>query len=136
MSVAGVTCVGWSAEGQREEFAHESEIPLAVWMTERFQAECKNLEDCFFAECTVRYPVERLAEHLPNHTIISIIDGPEKHGWPSKRPRVLIFGWSNARLRWAGPHTSREEITKDYSRKFHRTSVRAGDVFMAASPET
>ena len=135
MSVAGVTCVGWSAEGQREEFAHESEIPHAVWMTERFQAECKNLEDCFFAECTVRYPVERLAEHLPNHTIISIIDGPEKHGWPSKRPRVLIFGWSNARLRWAGPHTSREEITKDYSRKFHRTTVRAGDVFMAASAD-
>ena len=133
LSVAGVTCVGWSCEGAMEGFAHESEIPHAVWMTERRAAEENDLEDGFFAECTVRYPVQRLVEYLPNHEIISIIDGPEKHGWPSKRPRVLIFGFSKRRLQWAGP--PQEDIAKDYALKFHRTTVRAGDVFMAAPPE-
>lgn len=35
MNVAGVTCHAWSAEGSNEGQAHDSEIPLAVWMAER-----------------------------------------------------------------------------------------------------
>lgn len=133
-NVAGVTCVGWSASGSSEHYAHESEVPHAIWMMSRFSAEEANTEDVFWAECTPRYPSERLASKLHFHQIVSITDGPELHGWLVKRMRSLMFGFSRRRFRWTGPETQ-EGIAREFAAKFHKMARCTGEVLMCASDQ-
>lgn len=96
---AGATCKGWSYAGGRAQFAHESERPHAVWLCERLCRSEQNLEDMFFQECTVAYPVQtKLREVLEDtHEVLMVKTGPELQGWPTSRPRSFTVGLNSRR---------------------------------------
>lgn len=125
MNIAGVTCVAWSNEGGHANYAHCSEIPHNVWMEERRQWAKNGDEDIFFAECVPRYPVSRVEEELDQHLVLSLVDGPERHGWPCRRPRLLMAGLNRSRLQWVGP----EDFESDFRRRFERAVKLDGVAF-------
>ena len=132
-SIAGVTCVGWTAEGSGEGLAHSSELPHAIWLQERFcAAQRAEGESFFFGECTPRYPVDaKVTSVLPDHLVLKIIDGPEFHGWPHKRRRVLFAGLVKSRIRWIGP----SDYPQDFARRFHKAATLFGDVFLISDKQ-
>lgn len=92
-------------------------------------------EDVFFLECTPRYPIRSLRQQLAEaqtHKLVWVKDGPELHGWPHKRMRVLAAGLSCKTVEWVGP-SSDEKIAEDFTSRFHRSTTLSGDVFMMAS---
>ena len=134
--MAGVTCVGWTSEGKSEQWAHESEVPHAVWLQERRAFAELGIEDVFFVECTPRYPImEKLVKPLAKtHRMVWVIDGPEYHGHPSKRRRIIGAGVVLSRKSWCGPE-SQDEIAEYYARRFHRGTVLSADVYKLASKD-
>eukprot|EP00959_Pyramimonas_sp_CCMP1952_P152996 3200486-Pyramimonas_sp.AAC.1 len=72
-----------------KQFSHPSERVNNVWIAQgvRF-AELG--EDCFFQECSHRYPVqEKLASPMEQWIKVSWVQwGPLQQGEPHRRPRV------------------------------------------------
>ena len=104
MNVAGVTCHAWSSEGLNEGSAHESEIPLAAWLAERVYMFEQKAEDVAFLECTPRFPAQqRLSEVFGAlGKVFAWTDGPEWHGWPHRRRRVLAVVVNTLTASWVG----------------------------------
>lgn len=133
---AGVTCHAWSAEGSNEGQAHDSEIPLAVWMAERLHMFETLKEDLAFLECTPRFPAQERLEALfgDKAHIFSWHDGPEWHGWPHRRKRVLAAIVNKATLEWHGSFDL-DELKEQYAEKFYRQMVSPGDLLLQASED-
>ena len=47
ISSGGLTCVGWTPEGSRDQFAHPSEVDHALWLNERRVRAEQKLEHVF-----------------------------------------------------------------------------------------
>ncbi|CAE7249881.1 unnamed protein product [Symbiodinium sp. CCMP2592] len=136
INVAGVTCHAWSSEGLLEGTSHESEIPLAVWLTERkfmFEAE---LEDVAFLECTPRFPAQERLERVlgDSASVFAWHDGPEWHGWPHRRRRVLAVAVNKRTAAWVG-ETDLRTLQEEYARRFYRQMCSTGELLMLASDE-
>ena len=136
LNAAGVTCHAWSAEGSNAGASHDSEVPLAVWLAERVRMFELHAEDLAFVECTPRFPAqERLEQAFGSLAhVFSWNDGPEFHGWPHRRTRVLAVVVNKATVDWLGP-TSLLDLQKDYSERFHRQTVVSGEMLMLAPDE-
>ncbi|CAE7239963.1 unnamed protein product [Symbiodinium sp. CCMP2456] len=136
MNVAGVTCHAWSSEGLLEGTAHESEIPLAVWLAERkfMFEEC--LEDVLFLECTPRFPAQDRLERVfgDSANVFAWQDGPEWHGWPHRRRRVLAVAVNKRTAAWVG-ETGLSTLQEQYARRFYRQMSSTGEMLMMASDE-
>lgn len=63
--------------------------------------------------------------------IFFIVDGPELHGWPVKRLRLLTFGFSTRRFFRCGP-PSQEALEAEFSEKVHRGTTATGDAILRA----
>ena len=134
MNVAGVTCHGWTTEGHQDRFGHPSEIPHAVWLSEREYLHKNGLEHLFFSECTRSYPVrEKQANPLKGiSTVKWVYAGPEDFGWPHRRPRVLSVGLCDKLVEWVGP----EDVQADFAARFTRSTVLRGQhLFMSDDDE-
>eukprot|EP00439_Symbiodinium_sp_Y106_P049334 s354_g6.t1 len=131
--VAGVTCHAWSAEGSQDGQAHDSEIPLAVWLAERRYMFEQGMEDVCMVECTPRFPAQKRLEETFGDTAVVLAweDGPEWHGWPHRRRRILSLAVNRSTADWFGPTTS-FEARADYSNRFYRQMVSAGEILMQA----
>ena len=136
LNVAGVTCHAWSAEGLNEGSAHESEIPLAVWLAERVSMFESKSEDVAFVECTPRFPAqERLTQVFGELAdVFAWTDGPEWHGWPHRRRRILAVVVNRLTASWVG-ETDLSLLKEDYGKRFYRQMVAAGDKLMQASEQ-
>ena len=136
LNVAGVTCHAWSCEGSNEGEAHESEIPLAVWTAERVARFERKEEDMAFLECTPKFPAkEKLGQAFGDlASVFAWIDGPEWHGWPHRRTRVLAAVVNTLTLDWHGAQDS-DDLKEEYAGRFHRQMVAAGDLLLQASEE-
>jgi len=130
VSVAGVTCVGWSNEGLQERGAHPSEKANIIHNKERFK-KMDNWLDIGFGECTAKYPaMERGSVAFEGQgTVLSIVDGPELHGWPCKRMRVLWAVLNNATCKWVGP----QDFESDFKRRFHRSIIIGGEKLLRST---
>eukprot|EP00435_Cladocopium_sp_Y103_P067844 s676_g30.t1 len=133
VNVAGVTCHAWSFEGLGEGEAHESEIPLAVWTAERVVRFERKEEDIAFLECAPKFPAkEKLQQPFGDlASVFAWVDGPEWHGWPHRRTRVLAAAVNNLTLDWHGSQDN-DELQEEYARRFHRQMVSAGDLLLQA----
>eukprot|EP00972_Heterocapsa_arctica_P106672 15711968-Heterocapsa_arctica.AAC.1 len=127
---AGNTCKGWSAVGAQGRFADPSERAHSIWSAERMSRAERRVEDIFFEECTVLYPVdEKLRQPLrETHHVISIQTGPEVMGFPAARPRSFAEGLAKWSMIWLGPETL-EGIQQDFDKIFHTTMELTGDIF-------
>ena len=136
LNAAGVTCHAWSAEGASAGAAHESEIPLAVWLAERVRMFEQNAEDIAYLECAPRFPAQaRLEEAFGTLAkVFAWRDGPEWHGWPHRRNRVLAVAINNATVEWLGPSTL-DEVKSDYGKRFYRQNIITGEMLMIASDD-
>jgi hypothetical protein len=134
VTVAGVTCHGWSNQGGQEQFAHVSEATHAIWSTERKASFERADEDIVFCECTPRYKVkDKFADAFGSLADCRhIVDGPELHGWPHKRQRCLAVALNKSKVKWVGP----EDHASDFADRFHRACVmRGADLFTATDSE-
>lgn len=131
-NIAGVTCVAWSTNGLRGHHAHESEVPHSIWLAERLRMQETGFEHLAFSECTPRYLVnEQLVDPLKSCSkVLHIFDGPELHGWPHRRKRVLSCILNRRLVKWVGP----EDYQSDFSRRFHKAVQLDGGILMAAPP--
>jgi hypothetical protein len=129
IEVAGVTCAGWSSEGSSEGLPRESEVPHAVWRTERQHLAEKQVEDMFLLECTPAYPISKLREDITDtHTVLSLVDGPQYHGHPHKRRRLSAAGLNDATMKWVGPR----DYQADFQDRFGKATMLAGTAYLAA----
>lgn len=135
VNTSGMTCKGWSAVGEQLRFADKSELPFAVWLTERETWAQHGAQDIFFGECTARFPVQsKLAERLSEtHDVIWIITGPEQLGWPHRRPRMFCAGINKSTLSWVGP--DKDAIQQKFDEKFCRQTQLTGDSLLCAPEE-
>ena len=136
INTAGVTCHAWSSEGKGEGAAHESEIPLAVWLGETMYLFEQGAQDVVFLECTPRFPAQdRLASIFSKIAhVFSWHDGPELHGWPHRRRRVLAALISKETMEWLGS-PSLIDLQADYKERFHRQMCADGSILLQASFE-
>lgn len=136
INTAGVTCHAWSAEGKGEGAAHESEVPLGIWLAETVFLFEKEAQDVVFLECTPRFPAqERLTEIFKDLAFVfAWHDGPELHGWPHRRRRVLAALVSKKTMDWLGT-SDLAELAKDYSERFHQPAGSDGSVLLQAPLE-
>ena len=129
ISVAGVTCNGWSAMGGGLKYAHESELIHNIYTCERMvRAESKH-EDIAFTECTIQYPTsEKLATPLhQHHVVVWTTTGPEKLGQPCHRLRMLSASICKERYVWVGPEPQRPtEIAKAFGAVYNKSSEIGG----------
>ena len=134
VNVAGVTCHAWSSEGANQGAAHESEMPLSVWLAERRFMFERGEEDVCFLECTPRFPAQDRLEQVLGDVahVLSLIDGPEWHGWPHRRNRILAAAISKSTTAWLGPADLRG-FRQDYSSRFHRQMVAPGTMLLTSS---
>ena len=133
VNVAGVTCVAWCESGRREGDAHLSELYFSVWVAERRYLQEQGREDVAFLECSAQFPIKRkLVDALPNHKVVFVYDGPELHGWPFRRRRVLAAAISKRSAQWVGP--AQEDLAGHYSKIYHRAVVLKGDVLFCCPP--
>ena len=131
-NIGGPTCLPHTSQGKAEGEASTHDVPHTVWIAERAYLADKLQEDIMFLECTPRYPVSTLRSRLRNtHMVFHVVDGPELHGWPHRRMRILAVCLNLKTIEWKGP-TGDEEIGKEYSSLFHRATTVAGDIFMLA----
>ena len=85
-------------------------------------------EDLCFFECTPHYPILRLREALKDtRHLLFVKDGPELHGWPHRRKRVLAAGVNKQTLQWVGPKNDKD-IVHDYSMRFYKASAVSGSI--------
>lgn len=131
VNVAGVTCVAWSSQGRQERGGHSSEMAHHIWSTERFRFMETGFEDIAFIECVPKYPAkEKLGSAMQGlGTIMSLVDGPEHHGWPHRRRRSLSVILNNQTVRWVGP----TDYVGDFTRRFARATVLTGDQMLVAT---
>ena len=119
---AGVVCRGWSGLGSHMRFSHESEIPHAIYLSERSAMAETGGEHLFSMECTKMYPAI-LKMQLPledvskSHKFLFIKTGPELLGQPVSRPRVHGVGIALKHMVWVGPQTS-QEVQEDFHALF------------------
>ena len=136
INTSGMTCKAWTSVGEQRQFADKSERAFGIWVVERQDWAQKCMEDIFFAECTVRFPVkEKLADMLDEtHEVIWIITGPQFLGWPHIRPRMFCAGINKATMAWVGPSSAKE--TQDmFKHKFYQATQLTGDDLFCGSEE-
>ena len=133
MCSAGVTCHAWSAEGSAEGCAHESEVPLGIWIAERVHRFEECLEDVAFLECTPRFPAQSRLEKAfgSSAKVLAWVDGPQRHGWPHRRSRVLAVIVNLKTAEWLGPPDV-ASAKADYAARFYRQRVSHGAMLMQA----
>ena len=87
-------------------------------------------------ECTPRFPAQRRLEETFGDTAVVLAweDGPEWHGWPHRRRRILSLAVNRSTAEWFGPATSME-ARADYSNRFYRQMVSTGEILMQADQE-
>ena len=136
MNVAGVTCHAWSSEGLNEGHAHESEIPLATWLAERVYMFEQKAEDVAFLECTPRFPAQQKLTEVFGALgkVFAWTDGPEWHGWPHRRRRVLAVVVNTLTASWVGD-TDVSVLKDEYAKLFFRQMVSTGKLLLQASDE-
>ena len=136
INTAGVTCHAWSAEGKGEGVAHESEVPLGIWLAETVFLFEKQMQDVVFLECTPRFPAQdRLTEIFKDLAFVfAWHDGPELHGWPRRRRRILAALVCKKTMDWLGP-SDLPELMKDYSDRFHQRAGSDGSALLRAPLE-
>ncbi|CAE7871568.1 unnamed protein product [Symbiodinium necroappetens] len=136
INVAGVTCHAWSTEGSLEGNAHESEVPLSVWLAERVFMFENDMEDACFLECTPRFPAQRRLEDAFGDVafVFSWVDAAEWHGWPNRRKRILACAVNKRTAVWHGDG-SVLELQKDYSKRFYRQMAATGELLFQATTE-
>ena len=130
---AGNCCQGWSSAGKKERFAHASERAHAVWLAQRSHFARHEIEDCFFEECTDRYPWEiKLREALKQtHQVVGIRTNVSVLGHPSRRPRVLTSGLALSRWRFVGPDSD-AGVQAEFEACFRRCCILTGIVYFQA----
>jgi hypothetical protein len=133
INAAGVCCQGWSTEGAGNASGHSSEAPHAVWLQERKEFFDRQAEDLLFNECTPRYPAEQRmkAKFGDGVFVLSTTTGPELFGWPCKRMRKLTAVINKQTFVWLGP----DDITEDFSNRFHRATLLDGEALFTADDE-
>ena len=135
VNVAGLTCVGWSNEGHQERGAHSSEKTNIIHNMELFTTMEDGDLDIYYGECTPKYPAKERTEELMQTaggalgTVLVIKDGPEFHGYPSKRVRHLWAVVNNITCRWVGV----EDYESDFKERFHKSMVMNGVEYMCCS---
>ena len=136
INVAGVTCHAWSTEGSLEGSAHESEVPLSVWLAERVFMFENDMEDACFLECTPRFPAQRRLEEAFGSIgfVFSWVDAAEWHGWPNRRKRILACAVNRRTAVWHGDG-SVLELQKDYGNRFYRQMASTGELLFQATSE-
>ena len=107
-----------------------------VWLQERRARIAQRVEHVSFIECTPRYPIKRkIQEPLKDvATVVWVYDGPEYHGWPLKRRRLLAAIVPHNTAKWDGP-SAEKDLAEDYSRRFHRTLAVCGAALKVAPKE-
>ena len=105
VSVAGVSCLPWTAEGSGDGDQSPCEIPHQTWLLERREKAKQLFEDIFFVERTPRYPIGRkVAEALQDtHLVPWVKTGPEMCGLPHKRLRLLGVGLNRKTVAFSRP---------------------------------
>jgi hypothetical protein len=132
VTVAGVACKGWSAEGARKEFADKSERTYSIFVGERMARAERLAEDISFVECTQFYKVD--VKRVPAREardIFIIRWGPEYQGRPHKRPRTFAALLNKATARWMGP----TDWQSDFKRRFQRSIATTGELLFLATVE-
>ena len=120
---AGACCQGWSSMGSRQMFAHPSERPHAIWVTERERAGQLDLEDLFILEQSPRYKWEdKLSNLSDTHELRRLLISPEMLGILSRRLRAYVIGISKISLQWIG--ASPERVQEEFDAIF-RVALRA-----------
>ena len=129
--VGGWTCVAWSGVGSQTGSAHDSEVPLSIFLEERMARAEQKVEDGFFGECVPRFPVkEKLADTMADtHVVLWIYDDPSLHGQGVNRKRVHIAGIAKHRFKWIGPI----DYPSDFKQRFHRISNMTGVDWLLSS---
>jgi hypothetical protein len=92
----------------------------------------EKLEDVFFGECTVNFPVELklLTPLSATHDLLWIHTGPEFMGWPCKRTRMFCCGVNKETMRYVGPADYRAA----FADRFYCMTQLSGDELFC-SPE-
>ena len=136
VSSASICCTPWSSEGLQAQTAHSDDISNSIVVVERQALGKRKREDVAFGECTSRFPVrDRIGKRLPEHRLVWIMDGPELHGRPTKRMRIQWALINTNTSLWVGPDSD-EQVSKDFSKRFHRAGLMEGaDMFMASDGE-
>ena len=120
MSLAGLTCVGWSIMGKHEGYGHNSMRPFFIWCCH----QRKRKPWVLVAESALRFPKPSLEKYLGDmyHLIFFEHPGPVFHGWPVGRQRMHCLGFLRSKLTFVG---SQEE----YNALFSRSLQLSGDCF-------
>ena len=129
ISTSGVPCLPYSSAGGRQGAAHQSHPVDTAWRQERVAVGRRAEEDLAFIECVPSYPIEGMKADMPGHEVVHVIDGPEFHGQPAKRRRLLGAAINRETLVWCGPI----DYQLDYENRFHRAHSCNGDVLFCGS---
>ena len=94
------------------------------------------LEDLLFLECTPRFPAAQRLEAAfgKEAKVLAVHDGPELHGWPTRRRRVLACVVNLRTCAWMGA-SEPSRVSQDYAERFARKIVSTGAVFLQAGDE-
>ncbi|CAE7667911.1 unnamed protein product [Symbiodinium sp. CCMP2456] len=85
------------------------------------------------SQCVVHH--RRLQETFGDTAVVlAWEDGPEWHGWPHRRRRILSLAVNRKTADWFGP-TSSMEARADYSNRFYRQMVSTGEILMQGDQE-
>ena len=136
ITLAGVTCDGWSSVGGQARFAHASEACHNAFVVERMVRAEQECEDLAFVECTKTYPIAaKLRDPLSaTHHTIWVTTGPELFGHPVHRRRVLGVCIAKARMARLGP-ISLLEVQSEFAELFYKTVMLTGGEYFCG-PES
>ena len=125
VSVAGSTCVAWSARGAGMGIFDNSFLPFVVWA-----CEVRALKPhVIFHECTPRFPRSLIGHFLSDLYEMHDFSGcPTQFGFPAKRPRQILTLNLRSQTRFVGSPA-------DFRELFARQLLLSADVFFVA-PES
>ena len=105
--------------------------PPAVWIAERAYLAERKLEHGFVCATPSSYDVEgELVEPLrKTHDVIWVSTGPHWMGYPKRRHRLFVFGFTKGMLDWCGSKGP-QKIQKDFERYFNKSVQLDGDAFL------
>lgn len=133
---SGTTCTEWTPAERGKKYADPSEVPRAVYITERKASAEKGIENAFFQENSHLYHyMEKLVKPLKDtHKVLRIVWPPEVGGFPLRHERSYTCGVNEITHVWLGPEDP-DDVQQHFEHFFRRALFSDFTIFMIATPE-